>query len=84
MPNTKIIVKTELECVESCLELPQCIFVTYVEPNPSHYDSTVNECYRKSGSTVLFTSSYTEKMVAINVNCVRNKCKFSSSVSINI
>ena len=77
MPNTKIIVETEQECVESCLELPQCLFVTYVEPNPPHYDSTVNECYRKSGDTVLFTSSYTEKMVAVNVNCVRKKCKFS-------
>ena len=67
---------TEEECVNKCLEEPLCTAVTYVYPNPDQYDSTVEGCHLKQGSSWSINSGpYEANMVSVKINCIRNKCK---------
>ncbi|KAL5253696.1 hypothetical protein ACHWQZ_G013465 [Mnemiopsis leidyi] len=65
---------TEEECVNKCLEEPLCTAVTYVYPNPDQYDSTVEGCHLKQGSSwSINTGPYEANMVSVKINCIRNK-----------
>ncbi|KAL5253686.1 hypothetical protein ACHWQZ_G013456 [Mnemiopsis leidyi] len=65
---------TEEECVNKCLEEPLCTAVTYVYPNPDQYDSTVEGCHLKQGSSWTVNSGpYEANMVSVKINCIRNK-----------
>ena len=67
---------TEEECVNKCLEEPLCTAVTYVNPNPDQYDSGLEGCYLKAGSSWTVNSGVFEaNMVSVHITCIRDKCK---------
>ena len=78
---------TEEECVENCLENPDCNAITFVSPNPSQYGSDVLGCHRKSGGwTVNTGDDFQANMVSVDVTCIRaktgNRIFFALAISI--
>ena len=70
----KVVLDTEEECIENCLENPDCNAITFVGPNPSQYNSDLHGCHRKSGGwTVSTGTDFTDNMVSVNVACIRAK-----------
>ena len=68
---------TEEECVNQCLQLQNCLAVTFVGPNPAQYTTELQGCYKKSGGWNMQsgTDHYTN-MVSVNIVCIRNKREF--------
>ena len=69
---SKVILETEELCVDYCVQLSECIAVTFVGPNPSQYLARVQGCYAKAGGwTVKNGTDFQANMVSVNVICVR-------------
>ena len=68
---------TEEECVNQCLQLQNCLAVTFIGPNPAQYTTELQGCYKKSGGWNMQsgTDHYTN-MVSVNIVCIRNKREF--------
>ena len=70
----KVNLDTEEECIENCLENPNCNAITFVSPNPSQYNSDLHGCHRKSGGwTVSMGTDMQANMVSVDVACIRTK-----------
>ena len=70
----KVVLDTEEECIENCLENPDCNAITFVGPNPSQYNSDLHGCHRKSGGwTVSTGTDFTDNKVSVDVACIRAK-----------
>jgi hypothetical protein len=74
----KVDMDTEEKCVQHCQTVPDCVSITFVGPNPSHYSSSVEGCYMKKGDPTVRTEAKEANVVSIE--SVEMSCgKFQSS-----